>query len=284
MKRVAVYAVLLLVALILAFAWFGSRNRGKSVGSITSDHYLVAAQPMEAGKFIKSSAVSWESLSRADVERLGLNPSELIADNSKNREIVQNSVPLSTVEQGKYVRAADLAGPADPEFLPSVLKPGYRAVAIKVNDVTGGAGLYRPGNYVDVLLTKEEESRYTNNRTGAVTKTILQNVRVLAVNKDLGRGAAEADQKQSSRASREGTVSLEVLPRDAEVLALGGSLGEISLALCSSTPGAEASRVGLETRASDILPVEQKAAAKAEAKPKVVKRLYGASQSQQVVE
>lgn len=55
------------------------------------------------------------------------------------------------------------------------LEPGRRAVAISVNSETGLAGLIRPGNHVDVLVSMEGGPDGSGQ-----TVVMLQNVRVLA--------------------------------------------------------------------------------------------------------
>lgn len=58
--------------------------------------------------------------------------------------------------------------------LSSIIAPNKRAITLRVNDVVGVAGFLLPGNHVDVLGT-----RMINRR--AVSRTVLQNLKVLAV-------------------------------------------------------------------------------------------------------
>jgi len=62
------------------------------------------------------------------------------------------------------------------------LDPGRRAVAISVNSETGLAGLIRPGNHVDVLVSLEGGADGSGQ-----TVVMLQNVRVLATSELLPR-------------------------------------------------------------------------------------------------
>jgi len=62
------------------------------------------------------------------------------------------------------------------------LDPGRRAVAISVNSETGLAGLIRPGNHVDVLVSMEGGADGSGE-----TRVIMQNVRVLAISNLLPR-------------------------------------------------------------------------------------------------
>lgn len=115
-----------------------------------------------------------------------------------------------------------------------------RAVSVSVNDVTGVAGLIRPNDYVDVIVTLD--------RGGApVASMNFQNALVLATNKivaqnDTEKGSAGKDEVKVS------TVTLALTPDDATLLALAGAKGTVSLALRPYSPVAGGvSLVGVKT-------------------------------------
>jgi pilus assembly protein CpaB len=60
------------------------------------------------------------------------------------------------------------------------LKPGERAMPVRVNPDTAGGGFISPGDRVDVLATQLRRA----GSDEPYTKTILQNIEVLAVNQD----------------------------------------------------------------------------------------------------
>ena len=68
--------------------------------------------------------------------------------------------------------------------LPSLIPPGMRAVSVRVNDVVSVAGFVQPGSRVDVLATGNQGTG--NDRQ---TTTVLENVAVIAVGKNLERNA-----------------------------------------------------------------------------------------------
>src|SRR3546814_16857712 len=49
--------------------------------------------------------------------------------------------------------------PGDRGFLAAVLRPGFRAIAIRVNATSGVSGLVFPGDRIDLILTRSEERR-----------------------------------------------------------------------------------------------------------------------------
>lgn len=103
----------------------------------------------------------------------------------------------------------------------AVISLRKRAVAVKVDKVIGVSGFIQPGNRVDVLITLATGKSYV-----PVTKTILENILVLAVGSET-KERRGVDEKSSST----DVITLEVTPGDAEKLALAAIEGRLQLAL-----------------------------------------------------
>ena len=116
--------------------------------------------------------------------------------------------------------AAKLAG-APNGGLSALLPPGMRAAAVRVDDVVGVAGFVQPGDSVDVIATiRTEGGQFVTS-----SKVILQNVRVLAVGKEL-------DTKARADTVVPATVAtLMVDAAQSERLALAATQGKILLTL-----------------------------------------------------
>src|SRR5690606_33098128 len=80
--------------------------------------------------------------------------------------------------------------------LTGVIPPGKRAVTIAVNDVSGVGGMLKPGDYVDVMATFDQ-----GTAGDFIGDVVLQDVKVLAVNRDLETGPGEAtkDKKEAAK-------------------------------------------------------------------------------------
>ena len=121
---------------------------------------------------------------------------------------------------------------------------GYRVVSVQVDKVSGSASMIMPGDRVDVMLYLTR-----NPGTGtyqATTRTILQDVKVFAVNDVVG---LESDQNDRSIVAQ--TISLLVTPEQAQEVMLASEMGKIRLVMRS--PGDDAqSNVG-ESTMSKIL-------------------------------
>lgn len=101
----------------------------------------------------------------------------------------------------------------------AVVKTGKRAIAVKGDKVIGLAGLIRPGNIVDVLVSIEDPRDKKQ-----VTKVILENILVLAT-------GAEIQRNEKGEPSPVDVFTLEVTPEEGEKLALAATEGKLQLAL-----------------------------------------------------
>ena len=113
------------------------------------------------------------------------------------------------------------------------IDPYMRAVAIRVNDVTGVAGFVAPTDRVDITLTRTVDQ-------GLSASTILQDVEILAID--------QAADGVGSKPSVVKTVTVQVKPGDAQKLALAQQAGTLSLSLrhrdASDRPSLESISVG----------------------------------------
>lgn len=106
-----------------------------------------------------------------------------------------------------------------------------RAVSINASGADAVSGMVRPSDHVDVIGTFSFPKTAADGKTPVqelVTCTILQNVLVLATGKETAKTAPALNFGGSSYA----TVTLEVTPREAEMLVFAEQIrGRLSLAL-----------------------------------------------------
>ena len=147
----------------------------------------------------------------------------------------------------KIVRAGDSG------YMAAYLEPGMRAMAIRVTVETAAGGFIRPGDRVDVVLTRETTlgniGASEGDRSKFTSATVMQNIKVLAIDQSTRAG----DDEQTVIGA---TATLEVGPRDAEALALAKSEGELSLILRSyADTGGPSGRVSAGPRESSAVRV-----------------------------
>jgi pilus assembly protein CpaB len=102
------------------------------------------------------------------------------------------------------------------------IPPGYRVKSVQVSMESAVSNLVMPGSRVDVLVFLKEGNEVA--KTGAYT--ILENVRVFAVNDKVNREISEDGQTLTAK-----TVSLLVKPDQVEKLLVASSVGRLELSL-----------------------------------------------------
>lgn len=149
---------------------------------------------------------------------------------------------------GEPIVARKIVRAGDSGFMAAYLEPGMRAMAIRVTVETAAGGFILPGDRADVLLTRQIKmpaGSASGEDTKFVSATVMQNVKVLAID----QATRAADDAQAVVGA---TATLEISGRDAEVLALAKSEGELSLVLRSYADTAGPSgRTPAATRRSD---------------------------------
>ena len=149
---------------------------------------------------------------------------------------------LASIAKNEPILAAKITSMGQRGALSAVIDADMRAITIRVDDVLGVAGFVQPDDRVDVLLTRNDRpsSPSANQVSGAAySDLLLQNVRVLAIDQIADR---------SGQAKPAKAVTIEVTTDDAQKVALGASVGQLSLALrqAGSLQTTEPRRIGLE--------------------------------------
>jgi pilus assembly protein CpaB len=127
------------------------------------------------------------------------------------------------VYKGEAILPTKLAGADGGTGLSALLPPGMRAVAVRVDDVVGVAGFVHPGDSVDVIATLRTEA---GSGPTFASKVILQNIKVLAVGKDL-----DSRSKAQEKVVQATVATLMVDAEQSERLALAASQGKLLLTL-----------------------------------------------------
>jgi len=135
-----------------------------------------------------------------------------------------DGIALITIPLGSELTSSSV-GTNVAEALPVRLRPGMRAVSIPVDRVKGVSGMILPGDRVDVIAIPPTRG------SGAPPKaaTMLRGIRVLAVGTNLENPTATPSAEEASAL----TVTLEVTPKQADMLAWADQNATLRLALRS---------------------------------------------------
>ncbi len=215
------------------------------------EQYLVAAHVLPAGTLARATDIG---VRQAPVGKL---PAGAILDSAFARASIEGALIRNYTEAGAPILESNVLRPRDRGFLAAVLPKGTRAISMPVDQVSGVAGLVWPGDHVDVLLTQIAADNPTAGervRPGhqVMTETLLANIRVIAVDMDIVQGASPTAGVTGHLAH---TVTLQVTPHQAKLLAVAQNLGRLMLTIRASAqaPGPQAESRG-PLYASDASP------------------------------
>ncbi len=266
MRPKHIFAILLLCAIGLVVVLFLRALPQSSVAAVAAvtapsppgEEILGAARPLSAGLLLRAQDVIWHPRSGAAQSGDIMRPSsETRAAKPESDEAARAAVYGAALREnraeGQPIRRSTIVKPGDRDFLQTVLTQGTRALTIPVSAASGGTGLMFPGDHVDVMLTqtfKNEDAPLTRR---SVSETVVDNLRVLAIDTSTKPGAG----------ANAITVTLEVLPQQAEKINVAQELGKLSLTLRSlDEPGIAAApaRAQPPTWAGDVSPALTSAA------------------------
>ncbi|MGM0492825.1 MAG: Flp pilus assembly protein CpaB [Armatimonadota bacterium] len=160
-------------------------------------------------------------------------------------------VSQTAIIEGQTITGSDVGPRSAQQGLTFVIPEGLRAVTVALDPISGVGGFVFPGDRVDVLTTIQQGDT-------AITRTILQNVEVLAMNEQTtrpaGAGRATAQATDQPAGEQEGeapatiqvkSATLAVSPDQAQSLLLSAFKGAVHLAL---RPREEESMVSLASQ------------------------------------
>ena len=186
---------------------------------------------LAAARFLPVGALlGEEDVVELDLEAAAVRPGYIFASETAMVGLRGHAV-RKAITAGMPLTRAAVVGPRQRGFLAAVLKPGTRAVTIQLEPGARVAGLIDPGDRVDVILSAALRS--ADGPENVLTRTILQDVRVVAVDNMIGVAAKTGDESESVARTEIATATLEVQPAQAARLSLAKHEGQISLAVRS---------------------------------------------------
>ncbi len=207
--------VLAILTSVLVFTWMqNEKNR------------LMAA-PIPANKnvqvLVSNSDIAWGTKLTAEMMQLQELPPEVLPEGHfTSMESIKDRVLLVDIKRNELLLESKLAPLGASGGVAAVTDPNKRAMSVKVDDVIGVAGFIKPADRVDVMVTIEPEP---NKQGHAISKMILENVKVLAAGTQMERKGKDEEPVQVQ------VITVEVDVEEAEKLALASTQGRLRLAL-----------------------------------------------------
>src|ERR1051326_5378559 len=206
----------LVIALVIAFLLssfvYKQFQKASIVKPTSTQSLVVAAVPLQLGTRLDASnvrVIQWPA-------------NQTVTGMYTRVEDVANRAIITPLAENEPVLEAKLAPKESGAGLSATIPEGMRGVSVAVNEVVGVAGFVIPCTIVDVLVTGRLIGK--NSSQGDITRTILENVRVLAAGQ-------KVQQDREGKPQTVAVITLLVSPDDASKLTMAATDGKIQLAL-----------------------------------------------------
>jgi len=214
MVVVGIALLLAVLASVGAYKFLSGQSRVAEQARLQTVGIVVAMVDIPLGSTINPNQVAVSPWPKESY------PKDAIAD----PKVVVGRVALRDFFRGEPVVETKLVPLGKATGLLSLkVPPGMRAFSIKVNEAVGVGGFIVPDSRVDVVITTSPST----NSQEKVSKIVLQDVRVLA--------AGQVIEQKENKPVTVNTVTLALLPEEAEKLALAGNDGIIQLVMRNFT-------------------------------------------------
>ena len=191
--------------------------------SIDTVDVLVAKTDIPLGQSIGAQDMQWQLWPTQAASPVFMRKS----DKPNAIEELTGAIARAPFVAGEPLRESKLIKANGSGYMAAVLDKGMRAVSTEISPETGAGGFILPNDRVDVILSRRDrEAEKAAGGESHTTDTILTNIRILAIDQTLG-------EKDGQKVVIGKTATLELTPRQAEMLALSRQLGTLSLALRS---------------------------------------------------
>ncbi|WP_409268826.1 Flp pilus assembly protein CpaB [Massilia sp. BHUDP2] len=211
-----------LTAVLLASRWLLTQPAKRA------DHIVVAGADISIGQRLTPEMLKLVEWPAHSVPKGAFDDPQKLGDR----------VLKSSILMGEPLSEAKLAPVGTVGGLSALITEGKRAITVRVNDVIGVAGFALPGNYVDIIVSTQTETKAQDGqqRERSISKIVLERILVLAVAQEVNR--------DETKPKVVNAVTLEVTPEQAEKLDLARSVGTLSLALRNQIDPAPAETLG----------------------------------------
>jgi len=205
----AVAVVFGILAVVLANKWLTARSQDQVAikEQVPLTQVVIAARDLDIGTRLTEQNLVLAEWPKASAPKGAF---------SKIEDVV-GRVTVTKMVAGKPLVAAELAAEGSGVGLVAQIRPGYRAMSIRVDEVIGVGGFILPSTYVDIIAVEGGKGGKM------IGDTILERIQVLAV--------AQETFVEEGKAKLVRTVTMELSQRQAEKLAAQINQGPIHLVL-----------------------------------------------------
>jgi pilus assembly protein CpaB len=220
-RSVIVLGLAIICGVSSAYGIVQLRRPSGNTAAVEAVSILVATKELTKGQMLTEKDVSAKEW-----------PKSVVPEGAMTKiEDVKGHAVLVPILAGEPLVAAKLATDSGAGGLAALVPTGMRAYTIQTSSAASSVGGFvRPGNIVDVLLNLRGSR--SDGTGGGSTKTLLQAVEILAVDRFLEESSKEPEKEFKS-------VTLLVTPDQVAKLDLGQHMGTLTLSLRNPLDKAE---------------------------------------------
>ncbi|HAY06075.1 MAG TPA: Flp pilus assembly protein CpaB [Hyphomonas sp.] len=183
---------------------------------------LTVTRDFLVGETIKSEDLQWSHWPKANVVE-GYYVYTVVP---ASVEELNGAVVKTALYKGEPLLPQKIVMKGEQGLLSAMMSPDMRAVSVEISAESASGGFVLPNDRVDLILTYDQKSqpeRGISERT--LASTIIQNVRILAIDQNFAVNAEGETARLGS------TATIEVTPREAELVAMAQRVGKVTLSL-----------------------------------------------------
>lgn len=215
-KKVIIITIILTIVTSLLIYVYITKATTKTETTLEYADVLVAANTLPPKHVISEVDIKLVKIDKSRVNAKALNNRADIVGKRVKESILADEqiVPERLMDENK-------------SSLSFSMPEGMRAISVDVSEQSFVSYLIRPGDYIDIIASFEQETieeATTVTIFPRITKTIIQNLQVLA----LSQNTVVNEEKLSEIPK---TVTLAVTPQDAEKLAYASQYATLTMVL-----------------------------------------------------
>jgi pilus assembly protein CpaB len=221
------------MAAMLAKVWLDRQSAAPRSEAPPSIEVMVMARNVAAGTALQVDDLRYENWP-VSLSSPRLTLREGVAD---GRTAFAGQIARRALNEGEPFTAEATAKRENAGLMAAMLSPGMRAVSIAISNPTDVSGFITPGDKVDVVVAADlaravegERPPPSDRLLRYSAETVLTDVRVLAIDQQYARNP-------DGGAVQGKTATIEVTPKQVEILTVAGLLGSLQLVLHGKDDG-----------------------------------------------
>ncbi len=181
---------------------------------------LIASREIPMGTALGENNIKWEKWPKNGVRESFI----VKGDRPEAFKEYAKTIARSSFFAGEPIREQKIVR-SDSGYLSAILPAGMRAIAIRVAAETSAGGFILPNDHVDIVMSYKNPDA---NDDSWLTETVLQNVRVLAIDQVI-------EEKDGQKSKVGNTATLELTAQQVEIISAAQKLAgkRLTLALRS---------------------------------------------------